>query len=315
MQTKVKNQLSSIRRGRGISASDLAKRVGVSRQTVYAIEAGDYVPNTEVTLRLARELEVSVGELFSLVDEEHVAPKSIAADVLTNVAVVRGHAIRICRIEDRLVSIPVNATPYYLPEADGVISRIGCSQETAEVVIFSHEEGLGKRLVVAGCDPATGLLSRMVEERSGIQIVSAAASSKLALTWLKEGKVHIAGCHIRDPETGEFNLPFIRRELAGEDFVAITFAVWEQGFVMAAGNPKKIKRASDIEKRSIRFVNRELGSGSRTLFDHLLAEAGIPVRTNCGLRPHCPWTSIGRVHRKNKRGGLLSGNAGGCASV
>jgi len=58
--------LAAVRRSRGISAADLAKLVGVSRQTVYAIEAGTYVPNTEVTLRLARELQVTVEELFSL---------------------------------------------------------------------------------------------------------------------------------------------------------------------------------------------------------------------------------------------------------
>jgi putative molybdopterin biosynthesis protein len=49
-----------------VGASDLARRVHVSRQTIYAIEAGTYVPNTEVALNLARELEVTVDELFSL---------------------------------------------------------------------------------------------------------------------------------------------------------------------------------------------------------------------------------------------------------
>ena len=49
-----------------MGASDLARRVNVSRQTIYAIEAGTYVPNTEVALNLARELEVTVDELFSL---------------------------------------------------------------------------------------------------------------------------------------------------------------------------------------------------------------------------------------------------------
>ena len=97
-----------------------------------------------------------------------------------------------------------------------------------------------KRLVLAGCDPATGLLARMVEKISGVEIVSAAASSKLALTWLSEGKVHIAGSHLEDPKTGEFNLPFIRKQFPGEEFSVVTFARWEEGLVVAPGNPKRI---------------------------------------------------------------------------
>ena len=64
--------LREIRERRGIPAAALAKHVGVTRQTIYAIEAGDYVPNTTVALQLARILEVSVGELFSLEPESAV---------------------------------------------------------------------------------------------------------------------------------------------------------------------------------------------------------------------------------------------------
>ena len=66
------------------------------------------------------------------------------------------------------------------------------------------------KIVLAGCDPATSLLARMVERLSGVEIVHAPASSQLALDWLKEGKVHIAGSHLQDPHTAEFNLPVIR---------------------------------------------------------------------------------------------------------
>ena len=64
-----------MRQKRGLSASDLAKTVGVSRQTIYAIEAGSYVPNTVVAIRLARILETTVEGLFPLPDDE-TAPQS-----------------------------------------------------------------------------------------------------------------------------------------------------------------------------------------------------------------------------------------------
>ncbi|MFN0101674.1 MAG: substrate-binding domain-containing protein [Bryobacteraceae bacterium] len=275
MDTQIRNQLGALRRSRGVGAADLAKCVGVSRQTIYAIEAGSYVPNTEVTLKLARELQVPVEELFSLNPEKIDIPQALPSDVLSATPVTKGQAVRVCQVGSRRVSIPVNASPYYLPEADGVISKAGGPTGKAELVTFAREEGYRKKLVLAGCDPAIGLVSRLVEKLSGVEIVSAAASSKLALSWLKDGKVHVAGSHLEDPETGEFNLPYLRREFPGDDFAVISFARWEEGFVTAPGNPKKIRKAEDLTRKKVRFVNREAGSGSRALLDRLLSDAGI----------------------------------------
>jgi len=105
--------------------------------------------------------------------------------------------------------------------------------------------------------------------------VSAAASSKLALTWLKEGKVHIAGSHLEDPKTGEFNMPFIRKEFPDHDFIVVTFARWEEGLVSAPGNPKGVRKIEDLSRKNVRFVNREIGSGSRALLDKLLEKSGM----------------------------------------
>ena len=238
MKPVVENRVAALRRSRGVGAAELARRTGVSRQTIYAIEAGTYVPNTEVALRLAHELEVAVDELFRLRAGTPAAPEPLQAEVLSAAAAEAGQPVRICRVGERWVSVPVTAAPYYMPEADGVIER-PAGRGGARLLVFAKDEAAQKRLVVAGCDPATGLLARMVEKACGVEIVTAAASSKLALRWLKQGKVHIAGSHLEDAKTGEFNLPFLRREFAGEDLSVITFARWEEGLVVAAGNPKR----------------------------------------------------------------------------
>ena len=256
--------------------------MGVSRQTIHAIEGGSYVPNTEVALRLARALEVPVEELFTLDAESVDPPEALHSEVLSATRVAKGQAVRVCHVGPHIVSIPVTASPYYLPEADGVISRTGRTQGKAELTLFSKDDAPQKKLVMAGCDPAIGLVSRMVERLSGVEIVSAAASSRLALEWLKQGKVHVAGSHLEDPETGEFNLPFVRRELPGNEFTVITFAQWEEGFVTAPGNPKGIRTACDLALRHVRFINREAGSGSRSLLDRLLKEAGIGAQRVAG---------------------------------
>jgi putative molybdopterin biosynthesis protein len=272
-KTRVHSRLAEIRKSRGVGASDLARRVRVSRQTIYAIENGTYVPNTEVALNLARELEVTVDELFLLQEAIPTAPDSLAAEVLSAAPMVKGQPVRVCQIGSRWVSVPVSASPYYMPEADGIIKRTGKTAGRADLVVFAKEDASQKRLVLAGCDPATGLLAHMVEKISGVEIVSAAASSKLALTWLSEGKVHIAGSHLEDPKTGEFNLPYIRKQFPDEDFIVVTFARWEEGFVVAAGNPKRVRKIDDLARKNVKFVNREPGSGSRGLLDQLMEKA------------------------------------------
>lgn len=284
METRIQNQLNALRRARGVSAADLAKLADISRQTIYAIEAGSFVPNTEVALKLARALSVPFEELFSLADEPNAAPQTQSADLLSATPVSKGQAVRLCQVGPRTVSIPVRATPYYLPEADAVITKVGRATSQADVLAFATPAPHAKQLVLAGCDPAIGLVSRMVEKLTGVEIVAASASSKLALNWLEEGKVHIAGSHLQDPASGEFNLPYLRREFPHSDFAVVSFARWEQGFVLAPGNPHQIRSAADLANPGLRYVNREPGSGSRALLDQLLKRAGLSPKAITGYQ-------------------------------
>jgi molybdate-binding protein/DNA-binding XRE family transcriptional regulator len=269
MKNRVSSKLAGIRNSRGIAAADIAKRVGVTRQTIYAIEAGNYVPNTEVALRLARELEVPVEELFTLAHAESAGAASLPAEYLSPSKAGKGQAVRLGQVGTKWVSVPVSASPYFLPEADGVVTL------RDRGAVFPSDGSVKKRIVLAGCDPATSLLAAMVERGTGVEVIHAPASSELALRWLKEGKVHIAGSHLEDPRTAEFNVPFIRREFGKEDIGVVTFAEWEEGFVVARGNPKSIRTVGDLARKNVSFMNRQSGSGSRLLIDKLLREAGV----------------------------------------
>ncbi len=273
---KIRNQLAAVRKSRGVSAAALARRVGVGRQTIYAIEAGAYIPNTALALRLASALEVSVEDLFSLPTEPSPPAEAMAVDVLAASPPAKGQPVRLGRIGPRWVGVPVGASPYYLPEADGVVSSPRAPGKV-DLLVFSKDEAYQKRLVLAGCDPATELLARLVEKTSGVEVVTAAASSVLALDWLRQGKVHVAGSHLEDPASGEFNLPFLRREFPGEDLTVFTFARWEEGLVIAPGNPKRIRKPEHLGRKDVLFINREPGSGSRALLRRLLHEAGLPA--------------------------------------
>ncbi len=175
VKTRVENRLGQIRKAEAW-ASDLARRV--SWQTIYAIEAGTYVPNTEVALNLARELEVTIDELFSLHEGSHQSPESLAAEVLSAEAPAKGQPVRICQIGARWVSVPVSATPYYMPEADGIIKKTGCTSRRATGRV-RERRGCAETAGAGGVRPGYRLLSSMVEKISGVEVVSAAASSKL----------------------------------------------------------------------------------------------------------------------------------------
>lgn len=63
---KLVNNLSSLRKEKGLNQTELGEKVGVSRQTISLIERGDYNPSVLVSLSLARVFEVNVEDIFRL---------------------------------------------------------------------------------------------------------------------------------------------------------------------------------------------------------------------------------------------------------
>jgi molybdate-binding protein len=89
----------------------------------------------------------------------------------------------------------------------------------------------------------------------------------------------VAGLHLFDPSSGESNLPFLKRTLKGHAYDVVTFAIWEEGFLVRPGNPKGIRAAADLAEPTVMLVNREEGSGARLLLDQRLRGAGVePAR-------------------------------------
>lgn len=275
---KIENHLAEFRRRRGLSAAQLALAVGISRQTVYAIEAGSYVPNTLLALKLARVLEAGVEEIFTL-PEILAAPGPSAQEVtlLAGERVVQtGEPVQLCRVGRRVVASTPFPIPWYFPSSDGIVTGTPAGRRT-KVEVFQGEQDLGNRLLVAGCDPAISLLAKHVRP-AGIELVLAHRNSSQALALLQDGSIHIAGTHLRDESSGEANLPAIARLFPARSVAVISFAIWEEGLVTARGNPKGIRGVEDLARKDVSIVNRDAGAGSRMLLDSLLRRAGIKPR-------------------------------------
>ena len=255
---ETRTHLNQVRERRGISAAELAKLAGVTRQTVYAIEAGDYVPNTAVALQLAKILEVSVEELFSLEPASSAAPKPVPVDFITPARA--GQPVQLCRVGNRTIGISAASQHLMFPSADAIVVN------RSKALLFQESQD-DKRLLIAGCDPGISLLARHLD------IVIAPCASRQALEWLKQGKVHVAGTHLRDSATGDYNLPVVNHLFPKGDVKVVTFAIWEQGLVTRTGSP--IRSVEDLAEKNVRIMNREKGAGSREVLDQHLRAAGI----------------------------------------
>ena len=257
---ETRTHLHQVRERRGISAAALAKLAGITRQTVYAIEAGDYVPNTTLALQLARILEVSVGELFSLEPASPAAPKPVPVDFITPART--GQLVQLCRVGNRTIGVAAAPHATMFPAADAIV----IDNSKAQVFQDGEDE---KRLLIAGCDPGISLIARHLD------IVIAPSTSRQALQWLKQGKVHVAGTHLRDSATGDYNLPIVKHLFPQGSVKVVTFAIWEQGLVTRTGS--QIRGVDDLARKDLRIINREKGAGSREVLDQHLRAAGIPA--------------------------------------
>ena len=275
---EIETDLGRLRRKRGLSAIRLAELVGVSRQTIYAMEAGTFVPNTAVALRLAKALEASVEEIFTLSENVPQPHRRAQGAMLLpdSAALQTGQVVQLCRVDKRLVASAPSPVPWYFPSADAVVASQPNPRSKTRVQLF-QESDFSNRILIAGCDPGISVLSRHLQA-AGIELVLAHRNSSRALALLKAGCVHVAGTHLRDKSSGESNLPEISRLFPRHSVAVITFAVWEEGLVTARGNPKTIRSVVDLARKNLVIVNREEGSGSRALLDAELEKAGVPAR-------------------------------------
>ncbi len=100
---------------------------------------------------------------------------------------------------------------------------------------------------------------------------------------LLRGEAGLAGAHILDEETGEYNLPILHRLFLGERLCVMTLAGREQGLIVASGNPHRLETLADLARSGLRFVNRQPGSGTRTLLEHRLLQEGVSAHDIQGI--------------------------------
>ncbi len=260
---RTENAVARRRRERALSQTDLARAIGVSRQALSSLESGRSIPSTAVALRLARTLECSVEQLFWL--EEGEVDVELAGERSSV-----GRA-RLAHVAGRWVAHPISALSE-LADAD-VLHIEG---ERGRARLLDDPRMLRERLLIAGCDPALGLLTKAAE-RARIPAAWITQTSTRALLGIGRAQIHVAGAHLYDVASGEHNLPFVRELLPSRPCITVELASTDEGLVVGSTNVRAIRDVRDLARPGIRFVNRPPGAAARELLDRELEHAGVDV--------------------------------------
>jgi molybdopterin molybdotransferase/putative molybdopterin biosynthesis protein len=127
-------------------------------------------------------------------------------------------------------------------------------------------------------DLTLDLMAQFLAEQNR-RLASANVGSQGGLIALRRGEAHVAGSHLLDPETGEYNISYIRQYMPGIPVRVIALVGREQGLLVKRGNPKSIKSLADLTNPDVRFMNRQRGAGTRVLLDyHLNLMTIVPER-------------------------------------
>src|ERR1051326_2274986 len=119
------------------------------------------------------------------------------------------------------------------------------------------------------------LLLEWALRQSGCDLALLAGGSEDGLRRLARGEAVVAGLHIIDPESGDYNLSAVRMLGGMADLVLVEWAKRRQGLVLGAGNPMGVERLADVARKRLRVVRRQDGAGAHTLLRYLLSEAGL----------------------------------------
>ena len=187
------------------------------------------------------------------------------------------------RVGERILAAP-------LPRGAGVISSLvradglaliprGSQGEEAgakvRVRLYCSRAQINRTIFAIGSHDLTIDLIAQFLSASQRRLTSANVGSLGGLVSLKRGEAHLAGSHLLDPETGEYNLSYIRQYLPGVPVRVIGLVDRQQGLMVRKGNPKEIHSLEDLKRPDLRYLNRQRGAGTRVLLDYHLGKLGI----------------------------------------
>ncbi|NLY77030.1 MAG: molybdopterin biosynthesis protein [Tissierellia bacterium] len=181
-------------------------------------------------------------------------------------------------VKDKLIATPLSSgagVTMSLVKADG-IAIIPQSLEGVDagspvnVRILKPLSQIKETLVSVGShDIIMDILADMMKLSSGH------VGSMGGILAMRRGECHIAPIHLLDMDTGEYNIPYVKKYFKGQKMALVKGVRRNQGFIVKKGNPQEIKSFSDLVRDDVVYVNRQRGAGTRILLDYHLNKEKI----------------------------------------
>jgi len=227
--------------------------------------------------------------LYQLQGMKEPETKKIVAqpsrDIPSKLGIEEFLRVNIGRVGEKYIATPLPRAAgsiTTLTKAEGVLRIPALSEgitqdEKVEVELLASEDEVRNTIVVIGSHDMTVDIIGDEVRRKGheVRISSGNVGSLGGLIAIRKGICHMAGSHLLDTETGEYNISYIKKYLKGLKVSVFHLVLRDQGLIIAKGNPKDIKDITDLGRDDVTFVNRQAGSGTRILLDYKLALAGI----------------------------------------
>jgi putative molybdopterin biosynthesis protein len=227
--------------------------------------------------------------IYTMQGLELPEPETLKAMLSRQIASTPGQEefvrVKVGKVGDRYIATPVSrgaGVLMSLVRADGFIripamsEGLGSGTEVHVELLRSKHDIENTIVCIGSHDNALDLLANILKKRyPKYSLSSAHVGSMGGLVALKRGEAHIAGTHLLDEETGEYNIPFIQKLLPDRKVLLVNLVYREQGLLVPKGNPKSIRGFEDLTRDDIVFVNRQAGAGTRLLTDKCLRELGI----------------------------------------
>ena len=193
--------------------------------------------------------------------------------------------VAVGKVAEKIMATPISrgaGVISSLVRADGIV-RIPRFSEGVDagspvtVHLYRKPHEIERTIVAIGSHDLTLdlLAQHLAALGTGTRLMSANVGSLGGLVALRRGEAHLGGSHLLDPETGEYNVNYMRRYLSGQDVMLVALVGREQGWIVPPGNPKGINGWEDAANPDIQIVNRQRGAGTRVLFDYELGQRGI----------------------------------------
>lgn len=155
------------------------------------------------------------------------------------------------------------------------------------LMIAPQREGRQSLVVLGSSDFAVETLAALANRHREVYAIPVSVGSLDGLIALRQGLADVAGCHLLDADTAQYNTPYVRHLFPDRPAVEVTLAFREQGLIAAPGNPLGIT-GLDALSGGLRLANRNPGSGTRVWLDRELRRLGIDTAAIAGYRQALP---------------------------